>query len=91
MMFKTIMKNAEVAAGVARKKKGKEGRSVSMRSFHSLRHTYVSGLSAAGVPVELRQKLAGHASEQQNLHYTHPEIVALRDAIGKLPPLDKKP
>ena len=91
MMFKTIMKNAEVAAGVARKKKGKEGRSVSMRSFHSLRHTYVSGLSAAGVPVELRQKLAGHSSEQQNLHYTHPEIVALRDAIGKLPPLDKKP
>ena len=40
---------------------------------------------------ELRQKLAEHASEQQNLHYTHPEIAALRAAIDKLPRLDTKP
>jgi len=39
--------------------------------------------------MELRQKLAGHSSEQQNLHYTHPEIVVLRNAIGKLPRLKK--
>ena len=88
--FKTIMKAAGVAAGEARKKKGKQGRAVSMRSFHSLRHSYVSGLSAAGVPVELRQKLAGHASEQQNLHYTHPEVAALRAAIDKLPRITTK-
>jgi len=89
-VFKTIMTKAGVAAGEARKKKGKKGRSISMRSFHSLRHSYVSGLSAAGVAVELRQKLAGHASEQQNLHYTHPEIAALRAAIDKLPGLSTK-
>jgi integrase len=63
------------------------GRNVFARSFHSLRHTFVTALAHANVPVELRQKLAGHASEGQSLHYTHPEFAALRNAIEKLPSL----
>ena len=82
------MERAGVVAGVARKaKEGGAGRSVSSRSFHSLRHRFVTALAHANVAVELRQKLAGHASEGQSLHYTHPEFAALRAAVERLPRL----
>jgi len=84
------MKKAGLVSGTLRDAAGKAGRKVAERSFHSLRHSFVSALSTAGIAVELRQKLAGHASEQQNLHYTHPEIAALRAAIDKLPGLSTK-
>ena len=88
--FQGIMKKAGLVSGTLRDAAGKAGRKVAERSFHSLRHSFVSALSTAGIAVELRQKLAGHASEQQNLHYTHPEIAALRAAIDKLPGLSTK-
>jgi integrase len=87
--FQNIMAKAGVASGTLREKAGKSGRKVTERSFHSLRHSYVTALSAAGVAIELRRKLAGHASEGQSLHYTHPEFVALRNAIEKLPSLGR--
>ena len=85
--FQSIMAKAGVASGTLREAAGRSGRKVAERSFHSLRHSYVTALSHANVAVELRQKLAGHASEEQSLHYTHPEFAALRDAIEKLPGL----
>jgi integrase len=88
MAFRRIMERAGVVAGVAREAaEGGVGRSVSARSFHSLRHGFVTALAHANVAVELRQKLAGHASEGQSLHYTHPEFAALRAAIERLPRL----
>jgi integrase len=88
MAFRGIMEQAGVAAGIAREaEEGGMGRSVSARSFHSLRHGFVTALAHANVAVELRQKLAGHASEGQSLHYTHPEFAALRTAIERLPRL----
>jgi integrase len=83
--FQSIMAKAGVASGTLREKAGKSGRNVAERSFHSLRHTYITALSTAGVAIELRQKLGGHTSEGQSLHYTHPEFAALRNAIEKLP------
>jgi integrase len=88
MAFRRIMERAGVGAGIARRAtEGGAGRNVSARSFHSLRHSFVTGLAHANVSVELRQKLAGHASEEQSLHYTHPQFAALRAAIEKLPGL----
>ena len=88
MSFRRIMGRAGVDAGIARKAKdGGAGRSVSARSFHSLRHSFITALAHANVAVELRQKLAGHTSEGQSLHYTHPEFGALRNAIERLPRL----
>ena len=52
-----------------------------------MRHSFVTALAHANVAIELRRKLAGHASEGQSLHYTHPEFAALRNAIEKLPSL----
>ena len=50
------MERAGVAAGIARQaEQGSAGRNVSARSFHSLRHTFVTALSHANVAVELRQ------------------------------------
>jgi len=87
--FSEIMKAAKVAAGVARHAKGEAGRTTAARSFHSLRHSYVTSLAATGAAVELRQKLAGHASEGQSLAYTHPDFARLRAAVDKLPSLPR--
>jgi hypothetical protein len=59
---------------LARKKDGKLGRNVSPLSFHSVRHSFNSAMANADVPLEIRQKLTGHASPDMNKHYTHLEL-----------------
>lgn len=88
--FKSIMKRAGVAAGVAREKKGNAGRSVSARSFHSLRHGFVTALAGTGAAIEVRREIVGHASDKQSLDYTHPAFIRMKDAISKLPRLSSK-
>ncbi len=61
------------------------GRRNTSLSFHSLRHAFVSCLANAGVGVEMRQALAGHASAAMNLAYTHRELAPLRAAVSVLP------
>jgi integrase len=89
-MFKRLMERAKVRGEIVRERQGESGRSVSTLSFHSLRHTLVSLMANAGVPVEVRQKFTGHASAEMNQHYTHHEIETLRAAVEKLPTLDIK-
>jgi integrase len=84
MAFRRIMDRACVPAGVAREARGEAGRNVSQRSFHSLRHGFVTALSDGGVAVEVRQKLVGHTTVAQNLSYTHPDFNRLREAVGKV-------
>jgi integrase len=85
--FSRLMQRAKVRGEIVHEGRGEAGRSVSALSFHSLRHTLVSLMANAGVPVEVRQKFTGHASAEMNQHYTHHEIATLRDAIEKLPTL----
>jgi integrase len=76
-------------AGIARSftvRQGK-GRSMASKSFHSLRHHFVSALANGGVAPEIRQKLAGHSDTRAHANYTHHELATLRGAIGKLPSL----
>lgn len=63
MAFKRIMEHAEIKGRLLREANG-EGRSQSSLSFHSLRHGFVSVMANAGVAQELRQKLTGHASAE---------------------------
>jgi len=86
MSFKRIMDRAKIKGRLLRDATG-DGRSQSSLSFHSLRHGFNTGLANAGVPVEVRQKLTGHASAQMNQHYAHHDIATLRGAIEKLPEL----
>jgi len=90
MAFKRIMEKAGVEAGVARVSSGSKGRSFSLRSFHSLGHSFVSALANSGVSIELRRRLTGHASDEMHSIYTHHEIETIRQAVSAIPRLPEK-
>jgi integrase len=90
MAFKRLMERAGIDDGVARKKDGKLGRNVSRLSFHSLRHSFNSAMANADVPLEIRQKLTGHASQDMNKHYTHLELETVRRAVESISRLPNK-
>jgi integrase len=85
--FRQIMEKAGVEAGVAREKLGAKGRTISSRSWHSLRHSFNSALANSGVSQELRQKLTGHSSAEMNAVYTHHELETIRQAVSAIPRL----
>jgi integrase len=85
--FSVIMKRAKITGETA-KPKGKAGKTRNALSFHCLRHSFISGLANAGIGVEMRQALAGHASAEVNMIYTHREIAPLREAMKSLPGLN---
>ncbi len=91
MAFKRLMERAGIDDGVARRKDGKLGRNVSRLSFHSLRHSFNSAMANADVPLEIRQKLTGHASQEMNKHYTHLELETVRRAVESISRLPAKP
>lgn len=61
-----------------------EGRAFNSRTFHSLRHTFVTRLQAANVPPDLRMSLAGHTDAGTHSGYTHTQLETLRAAVAKL-------
>ena len=80
--FRAIVAKAKIVGSVVTRQ-GK-GRATNSKTFHALRHSFISQLANAGVAPELRQKLAGHASAAVHEVYTHLEIETLRGAIEKL-------
>lgn len=60
------------------------GHRVARKSFHSLRHFFVSGMANAGIAADVRRKLAGHADEKQTARYSHLEMKTLRKAVGAI-------
>jgi integrase len=83
--FKNLMRKTGVDSQRVERDVGV--RTLSRRSFHSLRHSFTSALANADVPPELRMKLTGHTTEATHKIYTHHEIETLRRAIEKLPGL----
>lgn len=73
--FTRIMKSA----GVPRKIKG-DGDMESKRSFHSLRHSFVSLLAKGDVAPEIRQELTGHADAAVHQIYSHLDQEVLKKA-----------
>jgi integrase len=56
--------------------------------FHALRHTYVTRLVRAGIPLAQVQILARHADVATTLkHYTHLSTAETAAALAALPPL----
>jgi hypothetical protein len=49
-----------------------------------------SAMADADVPLEIRQKLTGHASQDMNKHYTHLELVTVRRAVESISRLPGK-
>jgi integrase len=62
-------------------------RTFARRSFHSLRHSFASALTNAGVSPDVRMKLTGHQSLDIHQRYSHVEMRPLRAAINALPRL----
>lgn len=74
-----LMARAGVFAPMCREKKGR-GRQVRTKSFHSLRHTFVSRLANADV----RKALAGHDTDEAHARYTHLAFTEQTYAPAKL-------
>ena len=55
-----------------------------LRGVHNLRHTFGRRLRGAGVPLETRKLLLGHASGDITTHYSAAEISELIDAVEKI-------
>ena len=52
-------------------------------TFHAWRHTFITAMATAGVPRELRMRIAGHTQEQTHDGYDH-DVTRIRDAIERL-------
>lgn len=83
MQFNAIRESAKIQQDTI-EAKGENGRAFNKKTFHSLRHSYITGLEAAGVAPDLRMKLAGHTDSKSHARYTHTEFETLRDAIEKI-------
>jgi integrase len=84
--FARIMDTAHIEQHVIRERnEDGSGRSVSALSFHSLRHSFSSLLANAGIAEETRMALTGHTTREVHQHYTHRDLVLLRDAVAVLP------
>jgi site-specific recombinase XerD len=90
MAFKRVMARAGIKDEVSRARAGKEGRSVLLLSFHSLRHSFNSAMANAGVSPEVRKLLTGHASTEMNKVYTHVELETVRRAVESISRLSGK-
>lgn len=68
-------------AGIATSKDGTTGKKISVASFYSLRHTFVSRLMERGVNPYYVQRAVGHSTMTMTAHYDHSAAEAIRDAL----------
>lgn len=81
--FSNIVNEAGLGAPEGAKLEGNRRR-FTAKTFHSLRHGFVSAMANEGVSKELRMKLAGHTSEDVAAGYTHHELKRLQDAVNTI-------
>jgi integrase len=67
--FGKILDDAGVSRGM--QVKSGAGQNFAAKSFHSTRHTCNSLLANAGVPMDIRRAITGHADDVTNMIYTH--------------------
>lgn len=82
--FSALMEKASVGNSIARKREGKRGRTTRSRSYHVLRHSYISALMNADVAPEIRQLLAGHSSSKIHQGYSHADWQKLDNAVQSI-------
>ena len=82
--FSRLMKRAKVVGTLGKEKKGK-GRRVTSKSFHALRHAFVSRCVAGGTSESVTKTMTGHSTDSAFRRYVHLGLDAQRDALTKLP------
>ena len=55
-----------------------------LRGVHNLRHTFGRRLRSAGIPLETRKALLGHANGDITTHYSAAELSELLDAVERI-------
>jgi len=60
-------------------------------NFHCLRHTAATLADKAGLSLAEKQKILGHATAGMSMHYTHPEIERVRQAMERMSEPAAKP
>jgi integrase len=86
MQFREMMQKAGITEKIVQAD-GDKGRTRSSKSFHSLRHGFISQLADKGVGADLRKRLAGHSDDRVHERYAHHGIAPLKEAINRLPTL----
>ncbi len=79
--FIALMGRANVGAESVKPRDGRT-RKFSRKTFHSLRHAFVSRLANAGVAEDVRASLAGHADPKETARYSHLEMEIRRKAVN---------
>lgn len=79
--FSRLMKRA----GIVVERRGDGKRKVANKSAHSLRHTFVRRLLAAGVDEAVRMKLSAHKTKAAHHVYAQADLDMLRKAVEALP------
>ena len=82
--FRGIMKDAKITEKVIAKA-GDAGRARFSKGFHAIRHTFVSTLANANVPMEVRQKLTAHSDKASHQIYTTLDLETFTAAVKKIP------
>lgn len=80
--FRGIMKDARITEKVIAKA-GDAGRARFSKGFHAIRHTFVSTLANANVPMEVRQKLTAHSDKASHQIYTTLDLETFTAAVKK--------
>jgi len=86
--FVKILEHAGLRSSTTHESTGKgrgAKRAIHRLSFHSLRHTAVSMMHAAGIPPATVQALVGHDSDAVHQVYTHVGEDGLKKATNSLP------
>lgn len=81
VMFKKLMESANVASGAIPSGRGDRGRTISPKSFHSLRHFAATQLASNGVRVDIARAITGHADPNTHANYVTPDLESMRSAI----------
>lgn len=81
--FRKLMRRVGLAVDYAKTENGL--RQKTELSFHSLRHSTVTMLKAAGASNALAQAIVGHQSEAVSRGYTHISSEDMRPTMAKLP------
>ena len=76
-----------IRAGIRQKSESPGPRDHSGLSFHSLRHSSVTLLKEAGIPLAVVMELIGHESEAMSQNYTKVGDEALEKAAAAFPVL----
>ena len=83
IMAKAGVEDRRTESKVLQKAVGKKARTLARRSFHAIRHSFISELANAEVPQDVRRDITGHGVRMDD-HYSHRAKRVKTKAINKL-------